>query len=576
MHGADNFAVLARFRNSRSGNIAVLSAVFLPVAVICAAIVVDLAMISLERRKAQSAVDLAAIVAAQNIAVAETAARRVLALNGENTLTETEFGRLDGEERRKAETRPRVTIERGRYVPDVSLPTGERFAAGQTPFNAARVTMRKPAKLYFGASLSRAPTITVTAIASAQEVAAYSVGSRLAAIREGVANQMLGALLGTQVNLSALDYTALLDAQVDIFDFLDALALELDIKSGRYEHVLAGRPTLGDVVNALAHVSEESSGGLAGNSVRRLRGSALDVGRRVDLASVIDLGPFAGVALGEAGSRGMPARARVMDLLFANAVVANGESLLKLDIGAAAPGLASLKADVQIGQMMQHSPWLRVSLEDDVVSNVQIRVQVVASLLGKGALNAVSVRVPLYIEVARAEARLGAIRCPDGRSEFAEVDILARPGVVDLWLGEADLSAKVASATKVSNARLVDTPAIKATGKARATVHNMNETTLRFTYDDIQRGVIKRSSTTDIFASLLKTLGGDLDLEVSALGLGLNTGALLRPVVAGVVGEALSLLDAPVVALLETLGVTLGEADVRVNGVRCDRSVLVQ
>lgn len=576
MRGSDNCAVLARFRRERGGNIAVLSAVFLPVAVICVAIVVDLAMISLERRRAQSAVDLAAIVAAQNIAVAETAARRVLALNGENTLTETEFGRLDGEERRKAETRPRVSIERGRYVPDASLPSGERFAAGQTPFNAARVTMRKPARLYFGAALSRAPTITVTAIASAQEVAAFSVGSRLAAIREGVANQMLGALLGAQVTLSALDYTALLDAQVDVFDFLDALALELDIKSGRYEHVLAGRPTLGDVVNALAHVSEQGGGGLAGAALRRLHGAALGAGRRVDLAAVIDLGPFAGVALGEAGARAMPARARVMDLLFANAVVANGVSLLKLDLAAAVPGLASLKADVHIGEMMQHSPWLRVSLDDDVVSNVQIRVQIVASLLGNGALSAVSVRVPLYIEVARAEARLGAIRCPGGRSEFAEVDILARPGVVDLWLGEADLSAKVTSATKVNRARLIDTAAIKATGKARATIHNMSETTLRFTYDDIQRGVIKRSSTTDIFASLLKSLAGDLDLEVSALGLGLNPGALLRPVVAGVVGEALSLLDAPVAALLETLGVTVGEADVRVNGVRCDRSVLVQ
>lgn len=570
------FARLRVFLRADRGSFSVIAAVFLPVAIICAAIVVDLAMLSLEKKKAQSSVDLAAIIAAQNIAVAENAARRVLALNGDNTITDTEFGRLDEEEKEKAKARPRVAVERGRYAPDADLPAAERFAPGQTPYNAARVTMSKEGRLYFGARFAAPPVISVSAIASAQELAAFSVGSRLAALREGVANQVLSGLLGVQVNLSVLDYNALLKADVEVFKFLNALATELDITSGRYEDVLEGDPTLGDVIKALASVSSESGDSFATNVLNRLYSTALDAGRKIDLTTVIDLGPFAEVAIGEAGANGMPAKARVMDLIFANAVVANGESLLKLDLGATAPNLASLKADVSIGELMQDSPWLRVGLNKEVVSNVQIRVQLVASLLGEGALKAVAVRAPIYIEVARAEASLGDIRCPGGRSDLAEVDIMARPGVVDLWLGEADLSKRVTHSTKVDRARLVESPAIKATGKARATVQNLSESRLTFSYHDIASGSIKRTSTTDILESLFASLAGDLDLDIRVLGLGLNTGPLLQPALAEALGDIFGLIDEPVAALLETLGVSVGEADVRVNGVRCDRSVLVQ
>ncbi len=569
-------SLLSAFRQDRRGSFAMIAAIFLPIAIVCAAIVIDLAMLSLERKKAQSAVDLAAIIAAQNIAVAENAARRVLALNGENTITDTEFGRLADEEKEGAKTRPRVIVERGRYSSDATMSAADRFIKGAAPYNAARVSMTKQGKLYFGAHLAKPPTIKVTAIASAQELAAFSVGSRLAALREGIANDVLGALLGTNVSLSVLDYNALLNADIDAFMFLDALALELDITSGRYKDVLVGDPTLGDVIQAMAAVSDKSGDSVAAAAVRKLYSAVLDAGRKIDLTAVIDLGPFAELALGEADTRGMPAKARVMDLLFANAVVANGETLLKLDLSANVPGLASLTADVSIGEMMQNSPWLRVGLNEEVVSNVQIRAQVVAQLLGEGALNAVSVRAPLYIEVARAEARLGDIRCPGGKVDMAEVDIHARPGVVDLWLGEADLTKKVTHSTKVSKAKLVDAIAIKASGKARATVQNMSETQLTFSYNDILGGAIKRTSTTDILESLFVSLVGDLELEVNVLGIGLNTGSLLKPALATTLGEIFGLLDEPVAALLEALGVSVGEADVRVNGVRCDRSVLVQ
>ncbi|NJM35607.1 MAG: hypothetical protein HC850_13945, partial [Rhodomicrobium sp.] len=130
--------------------------------------------------------------------------------------------------------------------------------------------------------------------------------------------------------------------------------------------------------------------------------------------------------------------------------------------------------------------------------------------------------------------------------------------------------------TPISPARIVEAPALKVSGKARATIDNLSETTLTFSHDDIMRGVIKSTSTKDILESLFRSLARNLELEVNALGLGIATGPLLKGAVEDAVGSVLGALDEPLAALLELLGVSVGEADIRVNGVRCDRSVLVQ
>lgn len=564
------------FARETSGNFTIIAALFLPIAVLCAAIVIDLSMLSLEKRRAQTAVDIAAIVAAQNIHTAEIAARKVLSLNGEDTITNTELGRLPPKVREKAQARPRVTVTRGHYEPEADKKAEDRFVANVEPFNAARVTLRKDGRYFFAANTLRPPEISVSAIASAQQLAAFSVGSRLLALRDGVANELLGALVGADVNLSVLDYNALLDADVDAFGFLDALALELDIVSGRYSNVLASEPSLGDVVNALAQVSNKEGEGAAAQALDRIYQGAVAGARKVELSGVIDLGPLAGLAIGEAGVQGMPAKVKVMDLLFANAVAANGETLLDLDLAASVPGLSSVIATVSVGERLQESPWLRVGVDNEIVTNAQIRLKIVATLLGNGALKAVTVRIPLYFEIARAEGRLGEIRCPGGLTDAAEVDILARPGVVDLWLGEADLSKKITHASPVARAQIVSTPALTVKGRARAKIDNLDEIVLKFTYDDIVRGEFKRTSTKDILASLLSSLGRDVELDIEVGGLQLGAGPLLKPLLNSAIADALSALDEPIAALLETLGVSIGEADVRVNGVRCDRSVLVQ
>src|SRR3954464_8214663 len=73
--------LLQRFAADQRGNIAIMSVGGMILAVCCAALGVDIGTIAADRRKAQSAADLAAIVAASNLGNATNAAQSVLTKN---------------------------------------------------------------------------------------------------------------------------------------------------------------------------------------------------------------------------------------------------------------------------------------------------------------------------------------------------------------------------------------------------------------------------------------------------------------------------------------------------------------
>lgn len=560
----------------RRGNFAILTAVLSPVFLLVIGMVIDFAMLSLERRRAQSAADLAALIAAQNLQAVESATRTLLTLNGHDGVTEYELGRMEDDDAEETRNSKSVfDVVAGRYEKDEMLATDQRFVPGARPYNAARVTLAKRVRLLFKPIFAEPPTIMVSATASAEAAAAFSVGSRLAALREGIANALLSELIGANVSLSVLDYNALLDANVSVFTFLEELAIRRNIVSGRYEDVLDSDPTLGDVIYALARASSEAGSGLASSALDRIYADIVSNADRIELARVIDLGPFAKVAIGKAETQGMPANARAMDILFASGIVANGERLIDLDLSVSTPRLAKLEATIVLGEPLQDSPWFRVGVDEEAVSNVQVRLRLVATLLGEGALQSLSVRVPLYLELARAEANLADIRCRGADPRDAEVDILARPGVLDLWLGEVDISKRVIENKDVKRARLVKAPLLHVYGRGRAAIEETTATLLTFATDDIETGTFKSASTGDVLASLVESLIHDTDLDINTVGLSFGDG-LISQALRATLQTAASQIDQPLAALLEMLGVSVGEMDVRVNGVRCDRSVLVQ
>jgi len=603
-------AAAAMLRSSRRliadkrGNFAVMAALSAPVALALTAFAVDEGALFNERRAAQSIVDLAAITAAANINNAEKAVLTTLKDNGFNSVAVQKQGTTV----EPTESKAVVEVVPGRYSGVSTIATGSRFEAGKLPYNAVQVSLKKKGTLYFGAMMMKPPVIGTTATASAQAEAAFSVGSRLASLNGGVLNALLGGLLGTNISLSVMDYNALVSADIDVLSFTDALATQLRLTGVSYSDVLASKATVGQIATAMANVP-----GLDRTSKLALQTMATGATNtvKIPLSQLIDLGSVGSLGVGQKPA-GLTVAASAMSMVTAAAALANGTNQVQVDLGATIPGLTSTTLSIAIGEPPQSSPWLRIGEAGTVVRTAQTRIKLNASVgLGNGnngngfgngngsgnagqnlggGIKLLAVNLPLNVEVAYAEAKLTDVSCPTGRPDSLKVTIAAQPGVVAAHLANSNASgfADFTKPQSFSDAEIADVSVklllinlslLQINGSSAFSVTNMAPTNLTFNATEIAAKTIKTVSTKNLTQSLTTSLVNNLSLSVKAVGLGLDVTALLGTVKPAVV-TALNGVTAPVDSLvynvLGALGVHVGEADIRVTGGTCGRSVLVQ
>ena len=566
-----------RFLRDTSGHFAIMTAIMAPVALTLAAFAVDAGALYTEKRRAQALADLAAISAAGNLADPERAALATLTGNGVGGAVLAHI-RQDGEpDFANGEGDDQIMVEAGRYLPDAASPSSSRFASGRfaagAPVNAVKVTYRTIGTRYFSGSIIPPPEIVVHGTAAVDSRAAFSVGSRLAALNGGLVNSLLGGLTGSSLSLSVMDYNALLSADVDLLQFLDVLAVDLDLTAATYDKVLDTKVTLGQVAGALGRTG--SLPGAAKTALSALRQQASGgSAKKFTLSGLIDLGAVGGRVVG-ASVEQVAIEVGIMQLLSAGAVAAGNGRQVALDLGAGVPGLVRATVQLAIGEPPRSSAWLRYSERGGVVRTAQTRLKVVAEI-GGGALGAI--RLPLYLELAFAEARLGDVACPDGRAERASVKVEARPGVASLHLADINAAglSDFASAIRTPPAELVAQPLVKVSAAAQAEIANTRFSSLTFKASEIGDGTIKRVSTTTPLTSLTSSLLSNLALDVQVAGLGLGLPSNVGGTVGALVSAATPALDTLLIGVLSTLGITIGEADVQVHGVSCGRPVLVQ
>lgn len=526
----------------RDGGVAVMAAVGGGLACLIAGIVIDLASVALQARRVQGAADLAALSAASKLDRAEAEARAVIAANA------------PGAEADRVET--------GAHRADPGLAPGDRFISGAAQPNAVRVTASGRAPLVFGRWILGRDSVRVTRAATAARpaappMAAFSIGSRLAALDGGLANQLLGELTGSSVSLSLMDYRALADADISLLSFVDGLATELDLKAGDYDALLTHDIDAGRALGVL----ETLAGGQAGSALDRL-GRAAD-GLTVRLGELIGLETRAPEALRGA----LGAEVSALDLAQAVIETSAGARQLRLDMGAQA-GLASLDVRLAIGERPNHSPWLTVTDRGEpVIRTAQARLYLEArtSRTLSGLAQAV---VPVLIELAASEARLERIECAGGRRT---VQVGVRPGVARLRVAATDKSRLDdfkrdpggAAATLVSVAGLVS-----VTGRAEVEAADQDFRTLTWNEAEVAARKTRTVQSNGFASGAVASLLSRLDVQVRVIGLGLGLGDL-----ASALGLLLApvgpVLDGVVEAVLGVAGLSLGEADVTVHDAVC-------
>lgn len=544
------FKVFKAASADEQGAVALIAAAATLAAFGVCALAVDAGALYLQRRGEQGVVDLAAVAAAADLAHAEEAAKATLQAN-----------RISYKS---------LSVQLGNYAADRSVAVDKRFTPGSASANAVRLNLVTEGRIYFAkAFFARPVSITVASTAATAAEATFSVGSRLAAVNGGLVNGLLGALTGSTLSLSVMDYNALASADVKLLDFMNALATHFNIKTGTYQSVLKSKAAVGDVASVLAGIASHDGNTQAAAALSAF--GAFGVGKNVPLDQVVALGSLGALQVGDP-SADASASFSAMQMLSGVLMIANGNNQVSLDLGATVPGIASLKLTLAVGQPMQTSPWLRAGGAGGVVRTVQTRLWLVAQVGGTGLLAGTAVRLPLYVDMAYAQARLASVSC---LGTSGSVEVAALPGIVDARIGEVTSGfTDFTSAPAIAKAKIVTAPLLSVTGSAAVSAQNTSETLLEFTQSDIANGTIQQADTTNIVDSIATSLLSSLSLTVSALGLTPPSPALVKNTVLTVLSPVATALDGVLADVFGALGVHLGQADVRVNGVRCRSGAL--
>lgn len=541
------------FIGDERGNISILFAMGFAISAVLSAVVVDGMSLYNERRHIQSTVDLAAITAVTDPGAAQQIAQAILVDAGLLSAGSTEG----------------LSVTTGLYTPDPALPPHQRFARGAGQINAVEVRFERPGTLYFASGFSGPPTISASGLATVTPEVSFSVGSRLASLDAGIANSVLSQLLGTSVSLSLLDYNALASARVDALAFLDALAVQLGITAGTYDDLLSAEAGSGRISAALSGLVN----GTARTALNKLSSGG---GNKVDLGKLLDLGALGRLSLGSAGAvAGL--NLSVLEILSAAAALADGNRQVSLNLDAGIPELTSLDLELAIGEPPQGGGWFAVGPTGTIVRTAQLRLQISATLLGGALLNRAGVKLPIWIDIAHAEARVASATCPTSAHPKGRATIAVRPGVLHAALGEiSDAGLKQFGwLPPPAPVRMIDVLLLRVEGSARTEIGQTQPIALSFSSDEISAGARKTASTNTVVTSLAGSLLGSLNLTVNVLGLGLSSPAVIAQAVRALVMPLAPMLDATLNVVLSMLGIGIGEADIRVYGVRCKGAVLV-
>lgn len=546
---------LSQFIADRRAAVAILMALLMSIILLIAACAVDLGLVWLKSRTLQGTADLAALAAAGDLGHAQAAAAAVAAANG-GTVAEATTGVYD---------------------PMAGAGPATRFSAADADeSNAAHVVLHDRAELVFGRMFYDRPIVlSRSATAASAKMAAFSLGSRLASLNGGIANALLSGLTGSRISLSVMDYNALAGADIDLLSYVQALHAHAGLTAASFSQTLNSQISVGDALNVLIGQSPSAVKAplsLVANSAAR--------DTKIRLGDLIDTGVYGDQdhIVGGADSA-----IRVSDMAMVNALLllANQDRQVSLDLGAAVPGLAGVKVWLAVGERPNHSPWLTVTRTGQpVIRTAQARLYVEASVAANNALlkplGVSGLRLPVYVELASAEAKLSAIGCDAAAPSNDYVGLLVRPGLGQVAIADIDTGRlnDFKTPMALSPAKLIGLPLIAATAQAQVSLGGVNWQSVRFSSDDIAAQTVKTVKTGDLTQGVVASLVGQTQVQVSVAGLGLNLGGLTSAV-GGLLTPVAPALDGVLDSLLDTLGLGLGEADAQVNGLRCRGAVLV-
>ena len=537
--------ILRTVANDRRAGISIATAFAMTMLIGAAALAVDVGALYLDRRKLQGIADAAAMAAAGRPGEEQAAAQRIIAANCDCGI------RI-------------AALTTGTYTPDATIAAEQRFAAGGASANAVRIVVTRDRPLYFGRFLTgkSESIIQATATGARRGYAAFSLGSRVAAVHGGLPNALLSGLTGSQINLSVMDYNALASTDIDLLAFSDALRTEIDAEVLTFGQTLDSQVTMPQVVSALARASE----GQAASALEHIADRALP--RSLLPSRAIDLGPRSSSIRVDAAN---PVKVNALSLLRAMLLLGSANRQVDLSLASNLPGGSGIDIALLIGEPPAHSPLIAVTDTNAViVRTAQVRLK----LDTKVQTPLASVHIPVLAELGSASARIADIDCGPNSSTAVSLAVVTSPAMLAIGTVDAADFQNMQRPLDPRSARVVKLPLASVDAEAELVLSDLNEKQVPFSRSDIDDGRVKTVSSSGLVAGAAKSLSDRMDFRVNVLGLGLNLNAL-RTVVGDTVALAAPVLDTVLADLTGLLGVHVGQADARVNALRCGKAKLV-
>ncbi len=543
-----------RLAHCRSGAAAALLAISLPALAGVAALAVDLSSLYLSERRLQGIADAAAAASITgDAAQGRAAALAVIARSGEQSIVLEAY-------------------QPGQYLRDPAIAHEARFQAGAEAVNAARVQLRQHVPLFFGHLLTgRASSgVTASATATKSDLVAFEIGTKLLSVSDNLPGRLLSALAGANLGLTGQDVSLLASTRIDVMRFAQALRARNAGGKGTLENSLNEATALSDIIGAMGDSVDADAALVLG------RIAALAMGNDVAVGDMIDLGPW---GRSDTIDARIGAEVDVYTLLRSLLEAGHGPAYsVALDV--AIPGVSKATLRVAGGNGWERSPWMTFDQAGDVtirtaMTRIYLDLDVAPSLLG----SLLALRLPLFIEVASAEARISSIVC-NPNAAGRGVTIEARPSIGTVALADFDAArmADVSRAVPLRNASLVRLPLISIDGFAKVALGGNAIQRIHFNPAEIAAGARKEVGTRDLTAGLTGSLLKNLSLDINLLGLNLGLG-LSKTQLTQTIGQALVALSPAIDALLNQvtglLGIKLGVAEVSVNALRCGQPMIV-
>ncbi|KTB61440.1 MULTISPECIES: pilus assembly protein TadG-related protein [Pseudomonas] len=605
------------------GAIGLIGALTLGIALLFLLLVVDSGRLYLEKRKLQRVADTAALEAvsrsgtcaapANNAAqfATESAARNNFSLDDNRTLA-TACG---------------------------TLATGadfmRTFSADPSKTDAIRVVATHRVHtsiahgvltLFSGQPVNLKTLLSATAVAAAPTptVAQLTVRSTLLTVdsTQSVAlNALIGGLLGGKLQLDAVGWNGLLNTDISLLKYLDALAVQLKVSAGNYDQLLKTDATVGQLIQAAIDVLK-----LGGDAVNVVINNLEAIKLIAPGTQILHLGDLINIQNGT-DKTALDVNLQLFNLIQGFVQLSNKASAVAVELPVNVLGLLGVTVSTKViepGQVSSIGNPKDIARQPIYVRTAQVRtlisvklpiVTLVNNLLG-GVVQALSDllgglfglldpncclvasleigdTLDIALEAAGGSARVTGYSCDSGKKSLS---VLGETSALRAMIGQVDPKNLYSSTEtlKVDEYPLVDIgtktckrgtgvcgdrQAFAAGGLGIRVDSEVLKTARAHTYTDPpainQQPLYYAFASSNAVSSLKETLTGILLINhppkmVSLLGavLGLVTGVVngllttLGGVIAGLLGP---LLDPIVNNLLAGLGIDLAKVEIGAN-----------